>query len=77
MSPQPSQPVPVPAVTARIRAEFNEMPGLRLTVAQVRRLWALDGPVCDRALAALEREGFLCCDDHGLFMRAAAARRSA
>lgn len=75
MSPQPSQ--PVSAVTARIRAEFTEMPGLRLTVAQVRRLWALDGPVCDRALAALEREGFLCCDDRGLFMRAGAARRSA
>ena len=64
-------------IAARIRGEFNEMPGLRLTAAQVRRLCALDGPACERALAELEREGFLVCDSRGLFMRAVAARRSA
>ncbi len=67
---------PVPPA-ARIRAEFNEMPGLRLTSAQVRRLCALDRTVCERALAELQREGFLRCDNTGVFMRAAPARRSA
>jgi hypothetical protein len=71
-----SLPTPVPPA-ARIRAEFNEMPGLRLTSAQVRRLCALDGTVCERALAELQREGFLRLDNRGLFMRAAVARRSA
>jgi hypothetical protein len=62
---------------ARIRAEFTEMPGLRLTSAQVRRLCALDSTACDRALAELQREGFLRRDNTGLFMRAVSARRSA
>ena len=65
------------ANAARIRSEFSEMPGLRLSAAQVRRLCALDGPACERALAELEREGFLVCDGRGIFMRAVVARRSA
>ena len=38
---------------ARARAEFREMPGLRLTAAQARRLWTLDAGVCDVVLAEL------------------------
>jgi hypothetical protein len=37
----------------RARAEFREMPGLRLTAAQARRLWSLDAGVCDAVLADL------------------------
>jgi hypothetical protein len=43
----------------RARAEFNEMPGLRLTVAQAARLWALDPGTAAAMLAALVGTGFL------------------
>lgn len=76
MSQQSAQP-PQAAIAARIRDEFNEMPGLRLTAAQVRRLCAIDAAACERALADLAREGFLSRDSRGLFVRAASARRSA
>ena len=43
----------------RVRAEFLEMPGLRLTRAQARRLWALDELLCDAILTALVDARFL------------------
>lgn len=43
----------------RIKAEYLQMPGLRLTLAQARRLWSLDTETCERALAALIEAGFL------------------
>jgi len=44
---------------ARIRAEFLEMPGLHLTLAQARRLWHLDDAACRAALDELVRARFL------------------
>ena len=35
------------------RAEFLEMPGLKLTVRQAARLWAADQTVCNDVLSAL------------------------
>jgi hypothetical protein len=46
-------------VLSRIRGEFLEMPGLRLTSAQARRLWGLDTDTCDRALEVLIADHFL------------------
>jgi hypothetical protein len=43
----------------RILAEYREMPGLRLTLAQARRLWAVDAGACRRALEALVARGLL------------------
>jgi hypothetical protein len=43
----------------RIRGEFREMPCLRLTGGQVRRLFALRADVCDRVLSTLMAEGTL------------------
>jgi hypothetical protein len=43
----------------RIRAEFVEMPGMRLTRAQIGRLWGLDRATCDRLIDALIGAGFL------------------
>jgi hypothetical protein len=43
----------------RIRSEFAEMPGLRLTSEQATRLWSLPGEVCERLFSELERVGFL------------------
>jgi hypothetical protein len=50
---------PVMALTARIRAEFLEMPGLKLTLPQARRLWNVDEALCGQALDMLAAEGFL------------------
>jgi hypothetical protein len=43
----------------RIRSEFEEMPCLRLTAAQARRLFGLRADISDRVLQALVREGTL------------------
>lgn len=37
----------------RVRAEFREVPGLRLTVAQAQRLWGLDRATCEAVLSRL------------------------
>ena len=47
------------AVLLRIRAEFHEMPCLRLTPAQAQRLFALRADICERVFAALVAEGTL------------------
>ena len=44
---------------ARVRAEFNEMPGLQLTLAQASRLWHLERDFCDAVLTALVETRFL------------------
>ena len=43
----------------RIRAEFREMPCLRLTCGQAQRLFGIRPDVCERVLSALVREGTL------------------
>jgi len=52
-------PRPVRDILVRIRGEFLEMPGLRLTVDQARRLWALDPLTCSSLLEALVDAKFL------------------
>lgn len=42
-----------------MRAEFNEMPGLRLTLAQAQRLWGVDPTLCSSAVQMLVRASFL------------------
>ena len=43
----------------RVRAEFTEMPGLRLRVDQAQRLWNLDRPSCELLLRSLVEAKFL------------------
>ena len=43
----------------RIRSDFQEMPGLCVTLAQAQRLWSLDESTCVVALSALVSEGYL------------------
>ena len=54
----------------RVQAEFLEMPGLRLTRAQARRLWALDDTLCEAVLAALVDARFLVESRNASFIRA-------
>lgn len=65
-------------LAVRIRGEYAEMPGLRLTVPQACRLWQLDRPTCEGALEALVRDGFLLRTDDGAFVASStrAARRA-
>ncbi len=52
--------MPTDALLNRIRGEFLEMPGLRLTCEQVQRLYGLDPALCRRAMDRLVDVGFLC-----------------
>lgn len=56
-------------VMRRIRGEFLEMPGMRLTEAQARRLWNLDAVACGALLNALVDAQFLFRTRDGAFMR--------
>lgn len=56
----------------RIRSEFLEMPGLRLTPLQAARLWALDRQTSERLLDGLTMTGFLVNKD-GAYLRASVA----
>jgi hypothetical protein len=56
-------------VLRRVQGEFLEMPGLRLTEAQARRLWGLDAAVCGALLGKLVDAKFLFRTRDGAFMR--------
>jgi hypothetical protein len=58
-----------PALLMRIRGEFREMPGLRLTLRQAMRLFSLDALSCDIALRTLIEEGYLARTRQGSFIR--------
>jgi len=42
-----------------IRAEYQELPGMCLTKAQVQKMWGLDGTTCQTVLDQLVQSGFL------------------
>lgn len=60
----------IEAVVARIRTEFVELPGLRLTPWQAQRLWHLEKIQCDAILAALVDAAFLRRTPDGSYVRA-------
>ena len=61
-------------VLTRIRAEYQEMPGLRLSVAQACRLWQLDGTTCLAVLEQLVAERFLHRTQEGAYIAFSNAR---
>ena len=54
----------------RIRGEYSEIPDLRLTEPQARRLWGLDPATCRALLDALVRAGFLRRTVNATYVRA-------
>ena len=58
-------------VFERIRAEFLEMPGLRLKPEQVQRLCGVDQSLCQRVLDSLVDHEFLCVKPDGAYARKA------
>ena len=71
----PSAPVlvnpdsPLEDLIRRMRAEYLEMPGLHLSVAQAQRLWNLDAETCMSVLKALLADRFLACTSNGKYRR--------
>jgi hypothetical protein len=53
----------------RVRSEYLEMPGLRLSVPQACRLWGLDAGTCGELMDQLVRANFLCRTRSGSFSR--------
>lgn len=56
-------------ILRRIRAEFLEMPGLRLTLFQAKRLWGLDEQTCAQVLEWLIADRFLDRRTDGTYTR--------
>jgi len=54
-------------VRERILSEYREFPGLRLTVRQAARLWALEHVACERVLNQLVIDGQLYINARGQF----------
>jgi hypothetical protein len=56
-------------VIHRIRGEYTEMPGLRVTLSQAQRLWGLDAALCRLVLDSLVQTGFLRRTESGQYLR--------
>ena len=56
-------------VLDRIRAEYLEMPGMKLTTAQLQRLCGVEQTMCTRVLDALVKAQFLALNSDGTYVR--------
>jgi len=63
-------PMPLELLAARIRGEYGEMPGLRVTPAQASVLWQVDEAQCEMLLDYLVRAGFLYRTNRGFYSAA-------
>jgi hypothetical protein len=61
--------IPIIELLDRIQGEYLELPGLRLTEAQARRLWDIDRTTCGALLDALVDVRFLRRAPDGSFMK--------
>lgn len=48
--------------------EFDEMPGLRITIDQAARLFGIERSICVRVLETLSSQGTLTRDTDGRFL---------
>jgi len=60
----------VHAIVNRVRAEFLEMPGLRLSAEQIQRLCGIEEHLCVAVLDALVEARFLSANANGTYTRA-------
>jgi len=58
-----------------MKMEYAEMPELKLTFCQARRLWNLSDEMCERALTALTGSGFLRRARDGSYVRSIGSPR--
>jgi hypothetical protein len=64
-----AEPEMIALMLYRIRGEFLEMPGLRLTTEQAARLWHVDSATCAAVLSRLVAERFLIRTRAGAYVR--------
>jgi beta-phosphoglucomutase-like phosphatase (HAD superfamily) len=57
----------------RIREEFEEAPGLQITVDEGARFWALDAEICAYVLERLYERGFLVRSPDGRYQQGGVA----
>ena len=57
-------------LTRRVQAEYAEMPGLSVTLAQAQRLLAIDEPTCALIFRSLIKRGLLRRTSQGRYVRA-------
>jgi hypothetical protein len=63
------------SILDRVRDEYLEMPGLRLTLPQACRLWQLDFATCEAVLGRLVAENVLRRTVDGAYISLAVPRR--
>ncbi len=61
--------MPFNTLVNRVRAEYLEMPGLRLTLEQAQRLCGIERALCKAVLDALVADQFLCMTMDGAYAR--------
>jgi hypothetical protein len=57
-------------IVERIRSEYLEMPGMRLTPRQLQRLCGIGPSLCDAVLEAMVESHFLTVRPDGTYVRA-------
>ena len=65
----PASPETFIEAVRRAKAEFLEMPGLKLTAPQAARLWSVDSALCGQVLAALVESRFLAETSNASYVR--------
>ena len=65
----PPSSAPLEALLQRVREQYREMPGLKLTKPQATLLFGVAPSVCAAMLRALVMENFLSRAGDGLFVR--------
>jgi hypothetical protein len=58
------------ALLRRVRGEYREMPGMRLTFEQAMRLWNIDRQACATVLNSLVAARYLEIDGFGRYRKA-------
>ena len=71
-----SSPIVTEEIVRRVRGEYLEMPGLKLTRQQAQRLWGLDEDTCIRILEFCVDIGFLRRSDALAYARATEGRHA-
>jgi DNA-binding IclR family transcriptional regulator len=57
-------------IMQRVRTEYEEMPGLSVTVAKASRLWNIDASTAREVLNAMVDVGYLSAGPRGFTLRA-------
>ena len=56
-------------ILERLRAEYLEMPGMKLTIEQIQRLCGIEPRMCKPVLDALVKVSFLRLNSDGTYVR--------